>query len=274
MNLRSSQDRRTSLPRIDGSQVPFMMRWRRAVRHDKRLTPAHRLVGWEIGDQASADGKRFFVGANGIALALGVDWKTAKHAYDRLAELGYMIDTGERRGRATIYDLSIPDELQNQPGSADSGIQSARFWNPVRSILEETETISVDLGNDLGNTHTGSADAHDEDHRHEHDRPGNPSSVRSVPSRDKPAAKRDDGPGDQFDQFWRSYPRKIAKVEARRAWEAAVQTTDPEVILDGARRYAEAEWNTQESFIKYPATWLKDQRWTDEARPRDDWKYQ
>ncbi|RAV34890.1 helix-turn-helix domain-containing protein [Corynebacterium heidelbergense] len=72
-----------------------------------------------------------------------------------------------------------------------------------------------------------------------------------------------------FDEFWRVYPRRTGKKKAREAWDKAVTDTDPSVIIDGARRYAqhiEAE-QTEQRFIKWPQGWLNDKRWEDDLVP-------
>jgi len=45
---------------------------------------------------------------------------------------------------------------------------------------------------------------------------------------------------DKFEEFWEIYPRKIAKIAARKLWVRCVikMKLDPEAIIVGARRYA------------------------------------
>jgi hypothetical protein len=69
------------------------------------------------------------------------------------------------------------------------------------------------------------------------------------------------GGPDRFDEFWAAYPRKTAKVSARKAWTKAVKSTDPQVILDGLARY---RFSDDPQYIAHPATWLNGGRWADE----------
>lgn len=69
-----------------------------------------------------------------------------------------------------------------------------------------------------------------------------------------------------FVAFWDAYPRKVAKGAARRAWTRAVQHTEPDTIIEGARRYRD-DPNREASFTAHPATWLNGERWLDEALP-------
>lgn len=69
-----------------------------------------------------------------------------------------------------------------------------------------------------------------------------------------------------FADFWATYPRKTAKASAVKAWKKALKTTTAETIIAGARRYAE-DPSREAKFTAYPATWLNDGRWEDEALP-------
>ena len=69
-----------------------------------------------------------------------------------------------------------------------------------------------------------------------------------------------------FDLFWSIYPRKVAKQAALKAFVKALQTTDLDVIIDGARKYAE-DPNRVPTFTAHASTWLNAQRWLDEPLP-------
>lgn len=71
---------------------------------------------------------------------------------------------------------------------------------------------------------------------------------------------------DDFEEWWKHYPRKIAKGDARRAWQ---QTASVRPLLDRLIRAvivakASEQWQKDEGqFIPYPATWLRGERWDD-----------
>jgi uncharacterized protein YdaU (DUF1376 family) len=69
-----------------------------------------------------------------------------------------------------------------------------------------------------------------------------------------------------FDKFWNIYPRKVGKQEAARAFIKALRLADPEVILAGAKRYAEDK-NRLAVYTAHPSTWLNQGRWEDEPIP-------
>lgn len=69
-----------------------------------------------------------------------------------------------------------------------------------------------------------------------------------------------------FDEFWKIYPRKVAKAEAQRAWVKAVKKTPVKVILLGAKRYADDPYR-QPAYTAHPSTWLNQERWGDDPLP-------
>ena len=71
---------------------------------------------------------------------------------------------------------------------------------------------------------------------------------------------------DEFATFWATYPRKVGKGAARKAWTAATKVTSAATITAGADRYV-AECRaagTEPQYIAHPATWLRAERWADE----------
>jgi hypothetical protein len=69
-----------------------------------------------------------------------------------------------------------------------------------------------------------------------------------------------------FDDFWKLYPRKIGKQAAAKAFIKAIKTTEPEIIIAGATRYAN-DPNRVDAFTAHPTTWLNAGRWNDEPLP-------
>tara|TARA_R100000544_G_scaffold36279_1_gene24321 strand:- start:38 stop:703 length:666 start_codon:yes stop_codon:yes gene_type:complete len=73
-----------------------------------------------------------------------------------------------------------------------------------------------------------------------------------------------DSQSTSFDFFWSIYPRKIAKANARKAFQTALTKTEAYRINEGLIRMVEANKNTEMKFIPHPATWLNGERWEDE----------
>lgn len=76
---------------------------------------------------------------------------------------------------------------------------------------------------------------------------------------------------DQFNAFWKLYPRKDAKLPAHKAWQKKVKTTKQgdEVIAALQKHIAHHDWTNPERkpFCPMAATWLNQERWTDELAP-------
>ncbi len=76
--------------------------------------------------------------------------------------------------------------------------------------------------------------------------------------------------GGWFAEFWRQYPRKIAKPQAEKAYERHVNA--PEIaaaVLAGLIRWRASEQWTKDGgqFIPHPATFLNQRRWDDSPEP-------
>lgn len=84
---------------------------------------------------------------------------------------------------------------------------------------------------------------------------------------------------DGFANFWATYPRRIGKGAALKAWKKALKTATAEQILAGAERYAQIRAGDDPQYTAHPATWLNQQRWEDEPdpetrRPQTKWATQ
>ncbi len=71
---------------------------------------------------------------------------------------------------------------------------------------------------------------------------------------------------DQFDEFWSFYPRKAAKQAAKKAWAKTVKSVDPNILIEGAKRYS-ADPNRADEFTAHASTWINDGRWEDDPLP-------
>jgi hypothetical protein len=79
----------------------------------------------------------------------------------------------------------------------------------------------------------------------------------------EPARGRDT---DTFDVFWTTYPRRVARAHALRAYSKAIKKVSPEVIIQAAAAYRD-DPNRDDQFTKHPTTWLNGECWNDEALP-------
>ncbi len=77
----------------------------------------------------------------------------------------------------------------------------------------------------------------------------------------------------KFEQFWKVYPRKVAKVNALTAWikqdvEADMYNAKA-AIDDIEKRTRLGWWSKDKTKIPHPATWINSQRWHDEGWEQD-----
>jgi len=79
--------------------------------------------------------------------------------------------------------------------------------------------------------------------------------------------KRSLKPGSDADpdwvKFWSAYPKKAAKVGARKSWEKALKIATAADIIAGAERYRD-DPNRSPQFTRDPTTWLNNGCWDDE----------
>ena len=71
----------------------------------------------------------------------------------------------------------------------------------------------------------------------------------------------------EFSDFWGMYPRRVAKKDARKAWDKISPKLHTQIIT------ALFEWSRiwkdrgEIEYIPYPASWLNGERWEDEYPP-------
>lgn len=70
---------------------------------------------------------------------------------------------------------------------------------------------------------------------------------------------------DRFDEFWKLYPRKVAKPNALKVW-LRIKPDDELLtsIIDAVKR--QGLYDKEIQFVPHPATWLNQRRWEDEVQ--------
>lgn len=100
------------------------------------------------------------------------------------------------------------------------------------------------------------------------ERPVEPAPAPAPTAAEKPTQK----PADGFDQWWPLYPKKVKKLDAQKAYRAALKAgATPQDLIDGIRKHV-ANWKakgTAPQYIPYPATWLRAGSWEDEIDTPD-----
>lgn len=87
-----------------------------------------------------------------------------------------------------------------------------------------------------------------------------------IPPYNPPKGERDVA----FDEFWKAYPKKVGKADARKAFGKAIKTVDLDTILQAIEVQKESDqWSRDNGkYIPNPSTWLNQGRWDDELAPR------
>lgn len=70
-----------------------------------------------------------------------------------------------------------------------------------------------------------------------------------------------------FDYWWKAYPRKVSKGDARKAWKQTQSIRPPlhEMLAKLSLQCKSEDWRKDEGkFICYPATYLRSEKWDDE----------
>lgn len=159
---------------------------------------------------------------------------------------------------AVKSSLSILEELgvitRVQRFSSNEKIATLYIWHPWR----------IDGWDD-------SAMRRREDAERGYAREEAPEVPESAPTPATPAptapAKPTEKPAGGFTEWWPHYPKKVKKLDAEKAYRAAMKRgVTPKELLDGLQRQ-KAAWKakgTEPQYIPYPATWLRAGSWEDE----------
>lgn len=87
----------------------------------------------------------------------------------------------------------------------------------------------------------------------------------AVPVKAKKSKKRRNDYPDDFEEFWRIYPRHEDKKKAFKVWQTALKNgATADEIIAGAARYAKYRAGEPEQYTKHPSTWLNGDCWENE----------
>jgi hypothetical protein len=89
----------------------------------------------------------------------------------------------------------------------------------------------------------------------------------AIPETEESRGERE-AKGRRFDAFWSAYPRKVAKDDARKAFEKRDPDDELLAVMVSAlnAQALDPDWQKEKGkFVPHPATWLNGARWTDEV---------
>ena len=183
-------------------------------------------------------------------IADGAQWDGDPDAFlNALIESGF-VDEGN--GKLVIHDWhEYAGRLIEKRQANRMRSQRARDANKHESVSTEREPNAYD-------THT-------ERIPYRATVPNQPNST--VPNRTIPYHTTDMSDVDAFYEFWKLYPKKVGKGEAKKAWgKIKPGKALTETILAAIPRALQSDqWRRENGrFIPNPATWLNQGRWDDE----------
>jgi DNA-binding transcriptional regulator YhcF (GntR family) len=196
------------------------------------LPTVEKMVLLVIADHASDDGTEAWPSQATIAAKASISIRTVQRAVNSLVAAGYLWLEKGAGGSANCREDRRPHRYT---------INIKRLRGDIESTREERGDIEATNEATLAPT-TG--------------RLSRPMNHPNKPSNETP----------EFDLFWNSYPIKVGKAAALKAWAKAIKVETPDVIIQGALRYAD-DPNRHPSFTAHASTWLNAHRWNDSALP-------
>ncbi len=205
-----------------------------------------------------------------------------------LSTWGVMRHRGKRNGDDLVCNgvtLAVIDDISDLPGfgeameacgwavQSDEGIVFPRFFAEYNVQIDEKSKSSA-----------AERQARYRANKKQKSN-GNSDATRDVTSNDREEKRREEKNRNKethsvsadteilFENFWSSYPRKTGKGGARKVFLKAIKTHEPEKIIQAAKQFASTNKSDPE-FTPHPATWLNQERWTDEPLEPPKKKYQ
>jgi Helix-turn-helix domain len=203
-----------------------------------------------------------------LAKDLDASDRTVRRLLTMLEPLGLAIDPGDGRGNASTYLLETRtnEPSLEVPGKADmddlfSPLKADADVHLSDTKADTTVHLSRPKGGHLASVKvdTGVLPTNIREpiskNRSSGSTPGTAPPATKVANRDIEIA---------FEEWWKIYPRKVAKGAARKAYASALKKATPEQINTGALRYAAERTGQDDKYTKHPATWLNAECWADE----------
>jgi len=192
--------------------------------------------GWDLTYQQIAD-------------RIGSDRRTAMRAIDLLLSKGWLIREKQKVGNGDAANLFIICREPNVP------------WHEQTPL--SPPSVSADTPPSV------TTDTHQKNHLPEEEQLPPPASREAVMDEDPRAlmlafsslaVSEDHG----FEQFWKTYPRKTGKAEAKKKFRIALRKVSLARMLRAVEDARATTWAGKEvQYIPHAATWLNQERWDD-----------
>jgi hypothetical protein len=242
--------------------------WLRGVLDDKRISIIHRAILVRLVVHRQKDG-RCDPGYDAVAKELGVDRKTVMRAVDVGVRFGWLSPPirGRRANANFIFIFANQEVPPEKDFLSNQEVPFSELRSPSKRVKKSLKKVAS-RGKSKASTEHGHITGKENGQKNIYAAPADASLFKeeSLPSGEqveKSEPETNSERDERFEEFWRAYPRKVAKEAARRAFAAA--GVDPELLIAGAKRYANERAGEDPKFTKHPATWLNKGCWEDEA---------
>lgn len=201
-----------------------------------KLTTSEKMVLLVIADHASDDGTEAWPSQRLIGEKASLSIRTVQTTINRLQEKGWLHMEKRAGGSLNCRDDRRPNKYTIHLGKLRGENSSSRRQRGEIDDTNEAKLTALTGRNLRPMNHTKQS----------------PLETPSISE-------------NQFEEFYKNYPRKTAKGAAKKAWDKLCPT-DQEKALEGALAYSN-DPHRDPTFTAYPATWLNAQRWLDEDLP-------
>lgn len=223
------------------------------------LASTEMLVALALGDWADDEGKGIYPSLDRVAWKCGLSYRTIQRTVQLFLEIGVLRTVrepnGRRPGEYAMCVESLPEKApylrpDNVAGQGPA-VEDDRTMATDRPDTVASDT-SLDPSSDPSEGPPPSAP-----------QGGQSDSLFPKASTTQDALRKID---DDFEAWYKIYPRKKAPDAARRAYRRAHRAVGAQVLLDGAKRFAAwaAAQGKDKQFLPYPATWINAGSWQDE----------
>lgn len=202
-------------------------------------------------DRVNANGVRLYLILRSFAMGKGYAFPSRR----KLAEkMGVSLPTLDAAKKSLMLVGAIEVEARmSSNGDQTSNMYFVR-WNSPKSLEGSKESCTTPYQESLEGWE-----------RNMHTEAYKINTYQTEPQR-KELVRKPVEPDSSFDEFWKTYPLRVSKGHAKRAWAKAIKNCSPKDIITGAVRYRD-DPNRQQEFTAMPATWLNGERWSDEPLP-------
>tara|TARA_B100001248_G_scaffold247019_1_gene218112 strand:- start:8920 stop:9594 length:675 start_codon:yes stop_codon:yes gene_type:complete len=192
------------------------------------IRPATKVVLYWIADHHNSETGDCFPSINRLAILCEMSRRSVETQITALEDLGLLKRKAQYRDTggktANSYLLELTGTLENSDDTQNLRMGSVKSAHGDTQNLRMNNLVRRNLGNKTNN----------------------------IDQNEK-----------NFDKFWTTYPRKIGKAAAKQSFFTALQKTNADKIIKGARDFGNSMQNQEKQFIPHPRTWLRQKRWED-----------